>query len=146
HNTGTIDGAVKLLDIQPAGTAFSLGSVSLPATIKAGDSLAIDIMFTPHTVGKLSAMLVLTPSGSGTPASFQITGEGTFSGEGVAMDGSQYGWSLEVSPNPARDFVDVTLDVARTTVAEMKIYDATGREVRSLPLGTIAIGERETHL
>jgi hypothetical protein len=60
---------------------------------------------------------------------------------GVLADGASYGWSLDLSPNPARDYFDVDLGVERTTVAEIKMFDVTGREVRSQSLGTISAGD-----
>jgi len=146
HNTGSVSGTIQSIAFQPPSSEFSIGTVTLPATVGAGDSLGVDVTFSSHSMGSQNGTLVVTPSGADAiPASFTVEGFGTVNGAGVS-DGSAYGWSLELSPNPARDYVEVDLGVERTTVAEIKIFDVTGREVRSLSLGALSAGDHTTDI
>ena len=58
-------------------SAFSVGGLSLPVTIAAGQSLPYTITFSPQTTGAASATLTLTSDASPTTSSEGLTGTGT---------------------------------------------------------------------
>jgi|GEM_PF-474876 len=146
RNSGTASGTITSLALNPASAPYSLGAVSLPAMLKAGDSLGVDVTFAPHSLGQQSASLIITFGTDNTETSVPIMGTATFTGEGVSPDAASAGWSLEVSPNPAKDYVDLTVNAERAGVAQIRIFDVTGREVRAIPLGMLSIGEQQTEL
>ncbi|HZK76007.1 MAG TPA: choice-of-anchor D domain-containing protein, partial [Candidatus Kapabacteria bacterium] len=146
HNSGTASGTIKQLSISPNASAYSLGAISLPATLASGDSDGVDVTFAPHSVGAQDASLMLTNGGDSSQVSFPITGYATFNGAGVEANSISSAWSLEISPNPARDFADLTVTAAKADVADVRIFDVTGREVRREALGMLSVGEHETEL
>ncbi len=146
HNTGAAPASITAINIIPAGTAFTLGNISLPVTLKPGDSLPVTVTFAPHSMDAQDASLSVTYGSDNQQAEFPISGFATVNGAGVSTSLTTNTWGIELSPNPARDFVDVTLDAASADVAEIHIFDVTGREVRNVPLGMISNGEHETQL
>ncbi|MFI5202763.1 MAG: T9SS type A sorting domain-containing protein, partial [Candidatus Kapaibacterium sp.] len=146
HNSGTATGSIKSLAITPPNAAYSLGAVPLPDTLKAGALLEVNVTFAPHVGGPQNSSLVLINGGDNSQMSIPITGNATINGAGVEASSVSSGWSLEVSPNPAKDYADLTVTAAKSDVAELRIFDVTGREVRSMPLGMLSIGEHESEL
>ncbi|HET6399852.1 MAG TPA: T9SS type A sorting domain-containing protein, partial [Candidatus Kapabacteria bacterium] len=146
HNSGTADGSIKLPVIAPDSVYSLSSSESYPIVIKAGDSAAVDITFAPHSIGPRPAALIITSGSDNTQTSIPISGTATFAGAGVSPDAAAAGWSLELSPNPARDYVDLTVTASQSDIAELRIFDVAGREVRAIPLGMLSIGEHETEL
>jgi len=58
-------------------SVFSLGGLSLPVTIAAGQSLPFTITFSPQTAGAASATLTVTSNASPTTSTEALTGTGT---------------------------------------------------------------------
>ncbi len=58
-------------------SVFSVGGLSLPVTIAAGQSLPYTITFSPQTTGAASATLTITSDASPTTSSEGLTGTGT---------------------------------------------------------------------
>jgi len=58
-------------------SAFSIGGLSLPVTISAGQSLPFTITFSPQTTGAASATLTVTSDASPTTSTEALTGTGT---------------------------------------------------------------------
>jgi photosystem II stability/assembly factor-like uncharacterized protein len=145
-NTGNAPAVITAISIVPTGSEFSLGTLSLPDTLPAGDSMEVSVTFTSNAPGPQSASLSVTFGADAQEAFFEISGFGTINGAGVTANGSSNDWNLELYPNPARDFVDVTLDAPAPDVAQIHIYDVTGREVLTAPLGMLSPGEHETEL
>ncbi|MGA7755525.1 MAG: choice-of-anchor D domain-containing protein, partial [Candidatus Sulfotelmatobacter sp.] len=58
-------------------SVFSLGGLSLPVTIAAGQSLPFTITFSPQTTGAASATLTVTSDASPTTSTEALTGTGT---------------------------------------------------------------------
>ncbi len=146
HNTGTAATTITALGIEPAGSPFTLGSISLPITLQAGDSVSVSVTFAPHLPNAQSASLAVTYGQDNQQASFPITGFATENGLGVADEVSQNKWGIELYPNPARDFVEVTIDANAADNLQILLFDVTGRELRNIPLGLIAAGEHGTQL
>ena len=146
HNVGNAAGMLKLISISPVVTDYSLSSLTYPITLNPGDSLGITITFAPHTAGRKNATLVLTASLDNSQITFPITGVATINGAGVTETTNPGGWSLELSPNPARDYVDLTVTAGRSDFAQAHLYDVTGRELRTIPLGTLVNGEQQLEL
>ncbi len=147
HNTGTGTAIITDLSIAPpTGTPYSLGAVTLPDTLPAGDSMEVNVIFTSSVLGTQSANLVVTYGPGNQLSSFPISGFTTLNGAGVASNAASNSWGIELYPNPARDFVDVTLYASVADIAQLHLYDVTGREVLTTPLGMLSVGEHETEL
>jgi hypothetical protein len=146
HNTGTAADTITAISIAPSGSPFSLEGTTFPVILLPGGSITDSITFAPHSGGEQSANLSITSNQDNPVATFQITGNATINGAGVAPDAAAAGWGLELSPNPASDYVNVTLDAAAAEDAQIRIFDVTGREVSTIPLGMLSMGEHETEL
>ncbi len=53
----------------------------------------------------------------------------------------EYGFSFELFPNPASDFVNVALQIEKPGVVLYDVYDMTGKLVKSIQAGTLSAGE-----
>jgi hypothetical protein len=146
HNSGTANGSIKQISLDPPESDYSLGIETYPIAINAGASTTVELTFAPHTLGSRPASLVITSGSDNSQTSIPISGTAIYANEGVSPDATTAGWSLEVSPNPARDFINVTVNAAQSDIAEIRIFDETGREVRQVPLGMLSVGEQQTEL
>ncbi|HEY3876348.1 MAG TPA: T9SS type A sorting domain-containing protein, partial [Candidatus Kapabacteria bacterium] len=145
HNTGGATDTIAASSIVPSGTAYSFAGITFPVVLNDGDSMKVSVTFAPHSLGEQDAELAVTQGSEEPTVSFPITGEGIYAGESVA-EGVLESWQMTLSPNPARDNVELTLDAAEEGPAKIFVYDATGREVRSIDMGTVSEGEHETQI
>ena len=144
YNTGGADDVINSIAISPSGTPFSMTSVS-NITLKAGDSMNVQILFSPHAPGPQGASLVID-SKLVAPTEFNITGDATENGARVLPSGNAPGWDLSISPNPASGDVELSLTAGNTGNASVEVFDATGRQVRTMPLGMLTMGDHEMEL
>ncbi len=131
------------LDQEPNGP-YSLGSPETNIVLK--DSMNISLSFAPHAPGTFDNDVLAVTLTNDNVTFLKITGLATISGAGVSPNSNPEDWSLEISPNPARDFADLTINAAKSDVAAVHIYDVTGRELRSASLGTLVLGGQEMEL
>ncbi len=68
---------VTITAASTTNSAFSLGGISLPVTIAAGQSLPYTITFSPTTAGSLSATFTVTSDASPAITTAGLTGTGT---------------------------------------------------------------------
>ncbi len=146
HNSGTAADTITAITIVPSGSPFSLAGTTFSVILLPGASINDSITFAPHSAGEPSATLMVTSNQDNPVATFQISGNATENGASVAPGAIAAGWSIELSPNPASDYVDVTLDAASAQDVQIRIYDVTGREVSTIPIGMLSMGEHETEL
>ncbi len=100
----------------------------------------------PRNGGNTAWMTVLNAGGGAQIIKIALTNGPAGSAAAVLTPISTNGWGIELYPNPARDFVDVTLNASVADVAQLRMFDVTGREVLSVPLGMISTGEHETEV
>jgi hypothetical protein len=74
-NPGAAD--VTISQITPGSSAYSLGSLSLPATLAPGRSLTFSITFAPQSAGNFSSGLSLASNGSNPVLSVALSGTGS---------------------------------------------------------------------
>jgi photosystem II stability/assembly factor-like uncharacterized protein len=119
-------------------------------SIAVGESLTNvrGMEYDPRGAGNTAWMTVLNTGTSAQIIKIALTDGPSGGAEAVLtpVPISSDGWGIELYPNPARDFVDVTLDASVADVAQLRIYDVTGREVLSVPLGMISMGEHATEV
>ncbi len=122
------------------------GEIKNSLAIRQGGSEVANIRgmeFDPRGAGNTAWTTILSGAASAKLVKIALT-DGPVSHEGVAPNANSL--TFDVWPNPARDHVDVTFELDHSTVAEAKIFDVTGREVRSQPLGTISFGEHSVEI
>jgi hypothetical protein len=73
------NGSVTVSAASSNNSVFSVGGLSLPATIAAGQSIPFTVTFSPQTPGAVSATLTFTNSGQPSTAVEILTGTGTSS-------------------------------------------------------------------
>ncbi|MGB2637133.1 MAG: choice-of-anchor D domain-containing protein [Candidatus Acidiferrum sp.] len=80
-NTGTTDLTISLLTL--TGADFTIGGVTTPKTISAGQSATIAVTFTPTATGSATGSLVITSSDTANPTvTVPLTGSGTSAATG----------------------------------------------------------------
>jgi len=83
-NSGTASGtltassaAVTVTAASTKNSVFSVGGLSLPVTINAGQSVSFDITFSPTIAGAASATLTVTSNAQPSTTTESLTGTGT---------------------------------------------------------------------
>jgi len=76
-------------------SAFSLGGLSLPTTIAAGQSVPFTVTFSPQTTGGVTAALAFTSNAQPSTAAETLTGTGT----PAPTHTVNLSWSASTSPN-----------------------------------------------
>jgi len=59
---------------------------------------------------------------------------------------STSGYSLSVAPNPLRESGELVIRVAAETEATIRLYNATGQQVKEIGKRLLAVGENRIHL
>ncbi len=149
-NTGSASVSVTSASLTSSGTDFS-SNAPATASVKAGDSLGVDITFSPKKAGDQSGTLTFTlDDKSALTVSMTGHGVGKLDTGGVkgavAQDRGKESFSIMVSPNPAKEVAAIQLQMAATMAATIRIFDASGREVRSTPLGILSAGDHTTEV
>jgi hypothetical protein len=73
-NTGT--GSVSLSQAALTGTSFSIGGLSLPLTLAAGQSTSFSVTFAPSAAGTATGSISLVSNASNSPAAVSLAGTG----------------------------------------------------------------------
>jgi Abnormal spindle-like microcephaly-assoc'd, ASPM-SPD-2-Hydin len=74
----TVTGSSTILSSATSTSAeFSLGGISLPKTIAAGQSVSLTLTFTPRASGSASGIISLASNAANTPTIETLTGSGT---------------------------------------------------------------------
>lgn len=148
HNTGSASIRIASLAFKKPGSAFSYTTkTAIPANIAVGDSLEVDLSFAPRLGGAQSADLLVTMADN-TTASLAMQGTGVLKssgGSGVSAPGAIV-TALGIVPNPTHGAAACEVTLARPDVVRLIIIDATGREVMTEDLGTLAEGSHTIQL
>lgn len=86
QNTGNTSASISQLST--TGTGFSIGGITLPYTLAAGASVAVQVTFSPATAGSYSGTAVVTSNAANSPLSIPLTGTGAHSVGVSWTDGS----------------------------------------------------------
>jgi hypothetical protein len=95
-------------------------------------------------LGDLFGSFAATTGEVGTPGSVDWSGCEGCGATGVAVSAPHHpigAWLAPVRPNPFSTSSEVRFGLERQSVASLVIYDATGRQVRSLAAGSFGPGE-----
>jgi hypothetical protein len=157
--TSTGSGAVTINSATLTGTGFSLGGVTFPITLSAGQATTLELEFDPTVAGSTTGILTIasnSSTGATTAVSLSGTGEATayqvnlswsapsspsdpISGYNVfrAVSGSTMYQLVNSSVDSATTFVDTTVQDAITYDYYVESVDGSG--VVSAPSSTIAM-------
>ncbi|MFZ2084926.1 MAG: choice-of-anchor D domain-containing protein [Candidatus Sulfotelmatobacter sp.] len=75
--TNTGGSAVTISQVGISGAGFTLGGISAPVTLAAGQSLALSVTFTPQGASAASGSVTITSNGSNPSVSITASGTGT---------------------------------------------------------------------
>ena len=128
----------------PGASVFSDNSFTTPATITAGDSTKLSVTFMPAAVQTYQGMIRFV-LGDGTNVTIPIQGAGA-QPAGVGPDMQSHPLALTISPNPASNEIAILATLSASSVAELHIFDAAGREVLQRSLGSLSSGSHELQL
>jgi hypothetical protein len=94
--TLTADGSsVTVTAVRSNNSAFTVGGLSLPATIPAGKSAAFTVTFSPQTAGAVTAALTFTSNAQSSTTVETLTGTGT----AAPVHSVKLSWSASTSSN-----------------------------------------------
>jgi hypothetical protein len=126
----------------PSTAGFSDGSFTTPQTIPAGNSITMNLGFAPTVAGSYSGNVQLTlQDGSMVNIPLQGVAENTAGVTENSYETSQISFSL--SPNPAGSSLNVHASIGQTNETRLEVFDASGRQMISLPLGILSQGEHD---
>jgi Abnormal spindle-like microcephaly-assoc'd, ASPM-SPD-2-Hydin/Protein of unknown function (DUF1573) len=96
--SGTLTAAGSSVTVSAVGSnnsAFSVGGLSLPVTIPAGNSAGFTVTFTPQTTGAVTAALTFTSNAQSSTTVETLTGTGA----AAPVHSVNLSWSASTSPN-----------------------------------------------
>jgi Abnormal spindle-like microcephaly-assoc'd, ASPM-SPD-2-Hydin len=73
--------SVSISQAAVTGNGFNLGTLALPLTVAAGQTVTMSIAFAPATTGSSSGALMVTSNASDSAVSLSLTGNGTSAGQ-----------------------------------------------------------------
>jgi hypothetical protein len=145
RNTGGAAITVSSFTIT-GSSAYSHSAVTTPAIIAAGDSLPVDITFSPTALGSQGGMLNAVKSDQSL-APLILTGTGVPVLSGVdRTTASTSGFGIILSPNPAKDAATIYVHSLRSMPVEVRLFDASGREVSQVQPAMISDGASQLNL
>jgi hypothetical protein len=90
--------------------------------------------------------LTITTQEALPAATLALTGMSFQQQGGVAASDANGDFSVLLSPNPAGDLTNIRIRSAESGIADIKVFDARGREQIAMPIGMISAGEHESQL
>jgi hypothetical protein len=136
------EAGVTINSVSVTGSGFSDGTFSTPQTIPAGGSTTLDLTFEPAAPGLATGTVTMTLA-DGTQATLALLGEGVAPAPppaSVNEIAAASVFTITVTPNPASSVVTAHIDMAQTTDGTIEMFDVTGHEVLSVPLGLMTAG------
>ncbi|HZK75754.1 MAG TPA: choice-of-anchor D domain-containing protein [Candidatus Kapabacteria bacterium] len=141
-NTG--QASVTINSLTMTGSAFSNGTFATPLTIGIGQTVNLDLTFTPTLAGAATGSVRAT-LGDNSLVSIALTGDGV-DAAGVTETGAGNEFSLSISPNPANRIATAHISMMNAADGQLTVFDVTGHEVLSLPLGLLSEGAHDVSL
>jgi hypothetical protein len=141
-NTG--QASVTINSLTMSGSAFSNGTFATPLTIAAGETANLDLTFTP-TIGGSATGTVSFTLGDNTSVRMTLKGVGV-SAAGVEETIQANEFAITLSPNPASRLTTAHISMAQAADGQLSVFDVTGHEVLSLPLGLLSEGAHDISL
>jgi len=136
--------SVTINSLTMTGSAFSHGTFATPLLIAAGDSASLDLTFAPTIAGAASGSVRVT-LGDNTLVNIALTGAGVSSADVVTgAQGNEF--SLSISPNPANHIATAHISMMNASEGQLTVFDVTGHEVLSIPLGLLSQGAHDVTL
>jgi len=142
-NTGSAGVTLNAATLSGGGsTAFSYTGFTA-GTLAAGDSQKINIMFIPAAPGgtTFSATLTVTTTDGTTPATVLLSGTSAATG-GVKANDANNGFTVVLAPNPAGDRTSLNIRSIRSSIVDVRVFDAMGREQMAIPAAAISGDDR----
>jgi hypothetical protein len=87
--------AVTVTAVSSNNSVFSVGGLSLPTTIQAGQSASFTVTFSPQVAGGVSALLTFTSNAQPTTTTETLTGTGT----AASTHSVSLSWNASTSPD-----------------------------------------------
>ena len=145
HNRGTVSLVAKVAP--PVGSGFRLIAPKSDGFFQPGDSLSVVVEFTPGQERDYEDELVLTFRPPRDTIRIPVTGRGVREITGVpVVDADDINLSVAVTPNPARDHLDITVNDPEGREIDVLMVDALGRTVVRPELQMVRGGYRTTTL
>ncbi|MFI5202210.1 MAG: choice-of-anchor D domain-containing protein, partial [Candidatus Kapaibacterium sp.] len=142
-NTSSV--SVTINSLTMTGSAFSNGTFATPLSIAAGDSAFVDLIFTPANAGSATGTVRVT-LGDNTLVNIALSGDGLSSAGVRETSASGNEFSLSISPNPANRIATVHISIMNAADGQLTVFDVTGHEVLSIPLGLLSEGAHDVSL
>jgi len=75
--TNTGSASLTITQLTMTGSAYTVSGLALPATISAGSSTTLSVLFAPTTAGSLTGTLSITSNAPNSPTTVSLSGTGT---------------------------------------------------------------------
>jgi hypothetical protein len=143
--TNTGQAIVAINSVTMTGSAFSSGTFVTPLTVGVGQTVNLNLTFTPTVAGTSTGLVSITLVDN-TLIHVPLTGFGVSLAD-VATVASQSGeYTISVSPNPASSSVTAHISMSRAADGRIELFDATGHAVVTLSLGLLSEGVHDVSL
>ena len=141
YNRGTVSLVAKVSP--PVGSGFRLVAPKSDGFFQPGDSLSVVVEFMPGQEREYEDELVLTFRPPRDTIRIPVTGRGVREITGVpVVDAADINLSVAVTPNPAREHLEITVDDPEGREIEVLLIDPLGRTVARPELHMVRGGYR----
>jgi len=130
------------LEIQAvqASAPFSI-SFSVPYTLNPAQTVFMNPVFAPTTVGEYSGYMVIRHTGTSSPDTCYLFGRCALASEDDQPDGAPRDFRLAANyPNPFNATTRIAFDLPRAAEIRLEVFDLEGRLVRTLAQGAFVAG------
>ncbi len=136
-------GAVTVSNISVSGP-FAFTGNSMPVTLKAGQSLPLNVTFTPNTSGAASGSLTITSTAANSPSLVSLKGTGMSSSGPldltIAPASLNFGSVVVSHPSPAQTILVSNNSTGTVTVSNISVSGPFASAGSSLPM-TLTAGQ-----
>jgi len=117
------------------GTGFSLGNLSLPVTLSAGQSTTVQVTFTPNGASSYSGSITVTSTAANSPSTISLSGTGISRSIsalaplcGAADDGQTHlpaDWGTKTAPAEGGNYLDGLATAIDSGASGCRVYRIT---------------------